>query len=335
MTKKLIILPDNSGWTTEFDNQNLIKVVKKLKIYHSVSKWGFNSNIYFSNRYQFLKWINFYSFFLNKGICDYYHGDPSISPEFKMCFDGMKKKRKHLSIIRVSHSGIKNLFLNNGFDEDKIFQIPIGIDIDHFPLQTKFSKKKIRKHLDLPQNAIIVGSFQKDGNGWGQGNNPKLIKGPDILIQTLKILKTKIPELFILLTGPSRGFLKNNLSKLNIPYKHYNLKNYYDINKYYDALDAYIVTSREEGGPKAVLESLAKGIRFISTPVGQAQDLIINGVNGWLAKSFSSEEITDLTLRALNTSAVAAIRYNGRKTAELNSYSNQLHLWKVFFKNIE
>ena len=42
----------------------------------------------------------------------------------------------------------------------------------------------------------------------------------------------------------------------------------------YRALDAYLVTSRDEGGPKAVLESMATGVPIVSTRVGQAVDLV-------------------------------------------------------------
>ena len=39
-----------------------------------------------------------------------------------------------------------------------------------------------RRVLGLPASAFVVGSFQKDGVGWGEGLEPKLIKGPDVLL---------------------------------------------------------------------------------------------------------------------------------------------------------
>ena len=41
----------------------------------------------------------------------------------------------------------------------------------------------------------------------GKGNEMKLIKGPDILINVLKILSSKIDNLFVVLSGPSRGYV--------------------------------------------------------------------------------------------------------------------------------
>ena len=34
-------------------------------------------------------------------------------------------------------------------------------------------------------NVMLVGSFQKDGVGWGVGSEPKLIKGPDVLLDVV------------------------------------------------------------------------------------------------------------------------------------------------------
>jgi len=46
-----------------------------------------------------------------------------------------------------------------------------------------------------------------------------------------------------------------------------------------------LMTSREEGGPKSVLESLASGVPFIGTDVGMVSDVLSNGRNGWKCPS--------------------------------------------------
>ncbi len=42
------------------------------------------------------------------------------------------------------------------------------------------------------------------------------------------------------------------------------------------------MTSREEGGPKAILESAATGVPVVSTRVGMAPDVIEDGTTGYL-----------------------------------------------------
>lgn len=51
---------------------------------------------------------------------------------------------------------------------------------------------------------------------------------------------------------------------------------------FYQGLDAYICTSRTEGGPHPLLEASSCGIPIISTKVGIAPDLIENNKNGIL-----------------------------------------------------
>ena len=286
------LLPDHSGWVTSLENKALWDILKKLEIKVTSKNFSSFQMCYFPDKYSAIKKSMLFKLLGNRLAFDYYHGDPSISPEFTKIFDNLLDRRKYFQRIRVSHSGIEDLLRNEGF-ENEVFRIPIGIDIDLFPIQTNAMKEKYRRKFRIPKSAFVVGSFQKDGNGWGEGNEPKLIKGPDVLLNTLKILKSQIPELFVLLTGPSRGYVKAGLETLKIPYMHEYPEDYSKIFQYYHALDVYIVTSREEGGPKAILESMASGIPIVSTRVGQAQDLIKNDINGWISESEDSESLSE------------------------------------------
>ena len=118
--------------------------------------------------------------------------------------------------------------------------------------------------------------------------------------------------------------------KTRINYIHKYIDDYRFISKYYHALDMYLVTSREEGGPKAVLESMATGVTIVSTPVGQGKDLIINGYNGWISNSFEPDELFIIVKKSLNYDYNDLIKINGRKTAENNSYLSQNNLWMIF-----
>jgi glycosyltransferase involved in cell wall biosynthesis len=121
---------------------------------------------------------------------------------------------------------------------------------------------------------------------------------------------------------------------MSVPYRHIYLDAYPNIGKLYRALDLYLVSSRQEGGPKAILESMASGIPIISTRVGQASDLIIHGQNGWLA---DIEDVSALVhwsefVHALGDSDLTPILAKGHTTAEANSYTSQIPLWAAFMK---
>ena len=166
-----------------------------------------------------------------------------------------------------------------GVDPNKIITIPIGVDTKHFVPISELKKQQLRSNLNIPQSAFVIGSFQKDGQGWGEGLEPKLIKGPDIFCDVIERAHEQYDNIFVLLTGPSRGYVKRRLEAKKIPYKHMFLKDYLDINKYYQVLDMYLVASRAEGGPKAIMESMATGIPLVSTKVGMGVDILEHNSN--------------------------------------------------------
>lgn len=65
-------------------------------------------------------------------------------------------------------------------------------------------------------------------------------------------------------------------------------------------VDAFIVTSREDGGPLMTNECVALGIFVISTPIGVARDLIVDGQNGLITRDISSEAIEEALLRFMD-----------------------------------
>jgi glycosyltransferase involved in cell wall biosynthesis len=199
-------------------------------------------------------------------------------------------------------------------------------------MQTSAGKAAFRAKYDIPKEAVVIGSFQKDGEGWGEGNSPKLLKGPDVLLQVIAMLKPRVPEIFVLLSGPARGFVKNGLEKLGVPYRHIYVENYPQVSELYRAIDVYVVCSRLEGGPKAVLESMASGVPLVTTRVGQAADMVQHRKNGWLVEVDDAEGLAEGVLWFLEEQAPAqAVITCGRETACLNSYEQQLSMWQKFF----
>lgn len=175
----------------------------------------------------------------------------------------------------------KNDMVKLGIPASRIRVIPLGVNLDRFTVTTDEQRKAVRSELGIPEGYFVIGSFQKDGNGWGGGDEPKLIKGPDIFCEVVERLAHTY-KIFVVLTGPSRGYVKKRLQRAGISYVHHYLGHRYEVASFYKALDLYLMTSRLEGGPLCVPESLASGIPIISTKVGLATDVIRDGENGFL-----------------------------------------------------
>jgi len=333
----ILLVSDGVNWSLDWDIRALAHISQGLGIPVRFSdNLPFSlprQSIFYASKYILLN-PKRYLFGSARVAFPYFHGDPESGDQiFVNCINNLKQHHSKISRVQVSNTQGKEMVLTTGIDSSKVFMIPIGINRDYFPSQTTESKQAMREKYDIPQSAVVIGSFQKDGLGWGEGNEPKLIKGPDFFLKALEILKTKVKNLFVLLSGPSRGYIKQGLDRLKIPYRHQYLDDYPRIGELFQCLDLYIISSREEGGPKAVLESMSAGIPLITTRVGQAVDLVRHEKNGWMVDTGDFEGLAFWAEKALTDGeGLQKILEEGQRTAETESYVNQVERWKYFFQ---
>ena len=333
----VLFVSDGAEWVLNWEIREISKVVEKLGIRVRLSppiSFGFpRQSIFFADKY-FLTRPRRYLLINSRVAFPYFHGYPDKSNPITIeCFENLKRYHRKISRIQVSHSRMREIVLSTGVSPSKVFLIPIGINMSFFQRQTPKPRSAMRDKYGIPKQAVVIGSFQKDGVGWGQGNNPKLIKGPDVFLESVKILKESLSDIFILLSGPARGYVKKELEHLKIPFKHVYFKNYPQIGELYQCLDLYIVASREVGGPKAILESMASGIPLVTTKVGQAMDLVSHAKNGWIVDVEDAEGLAYWAEEALtDTQGLQQVLNMGFKTAQANTYEAQMVLWKEFFR---
>ena len=152
-----------------------------------------------------------------------------------------------------------------------------------------------------------------------------------MLLSVAERLRDLVPELCFLLTGPSRGFVRAGLERLGIPYRHALLDDVDAVASAYEAIDVCVVASRDEGGPRAVLESMATGVPLVTTRVGQAADLVEHGVNGWMVDVEDVEALAGSVVHVAGASLgrAGAHARAGRATAEANSYPALRPRWRA------
>lgn len=334
---RLILYGDSAGWVLDWEMRELRAICAELGVPVVKPIWKHArapQSIFFSNQF-FLQREDWLNLLPHRIGLAYFHGLPQTGDEdFDGVYRGLQKHHEKISRIQVSHTEMRNAILQTGIDPAKVFLIPIGINMGFFPFRSAEMKKRARAELGIPNSAFVVGSFQKDGVGWGDGMEPKLIKGPDVFVDVMKRLKHDIPELFVLLSGPARGFVKKGLEEAGIPYWHGYLKSYPDIATMFQALDLYVVASRQEGGPKAILESMSSGVPLVTTRVGQAMDLVKHDENAFMADVEDVDALASYTLQVYRSTPadLQPMLAAGRKTAEANSYESQIPFWAEFMK---
>ena len=328
---KLAIHGDGAQWVLSEIATELSNVCARLGINvvdETISRISKRQCVFHTSKYFLSPWKEKRD---HRIAFSYFHGNPNIDAEFGPLIKSISQNHELISRVQVSNREMQNVILETGVSKEKVFRIPISIDLEGFPLADSHTRAIARKQLQLPTDAVVIGSFQKDGIGMRAGDKPKLIKGPDILLSVLEKLRQEIPELYVLLTGPARGFVKSGLEKLMIPYRHVRLADYVEISKCFQSLDLYLIASRDEGGPRGVLEAMATGIPLVSTRVGQAVDLVEHEKNGWLADVGDVESLAHWARHVVEArGSFKDVVANGRITAEQNCYESQLPLWRDF-----
>jgi glycosyltransferase involved in cell wall biosynthesis len=130
-----------------------------------------------------------------------------------------------------------------------------------------------RQKLNLKQDAFYVMSAQRDTEGCDLAT-PKLEKGPDLLCDVIKKISSTHEQTRVLLGAWRRQYVMNRLSEEKIEFDYFELPKYETLIDMYHASDLYVVSSRYEGGPQAVVECATMNVPIVSTDVGVASEVL-------------------------------------------------------------
>lgn len=214
-------------------------------------------------------WKKIPTYFLKnkKVICSIYHVDDPKKK--KMGIDDFDELNSLVDEFHViSNKTLKDL---RQITEKKITSIPFWINNNIF--YKIDNKDHLREKFNINKNDFVIGSFQRDSEG-SDTSLPKLIKGPDRLIKIYKYYKSLYPNLTIMLTGKRRDYIINELKREKINFVYKEMVEFKELNELYNCLDLYIVASRKEGGPQAILECGITETPILSTDVGIASEIL-------------------------------------------------------------
>ena len=306
----LVIISDNADWALDDQAAGIarhlpvrLRPVIVSRVPHGVR----GKTLHFFNRYAALERHDLERLAAaNRLILTWTHGGAlqDSSPELYALTKRFAEVGRHFARVHVSASLYRPIVIRSGIPPDRVRHIPFAIHTHRF--RTELAVSDARSVYGLPQNGYVVGSFQRDGE-----TEPKLVKGPDRLVELTAALRESIPNLHVLLTGPARGWICRALTARAIPFTYAGIVERDSIRIAYRACDIYPITAREEGGPLALLEAMAAGVPVVGFPVGMVPDVIRSGDDGILAADLEGLTRACLALasdRGLSERIVSAAR---------------------------
>jgi glycosyltransferase involved in cell wall biosynthesis len=209
--------------------------------------------------------------------------------------------------VTNSRANLQYLARRRIANPQKLFFIPNGLELDRF----------VYKAASVPNGR----SFSKPGNRLTVGTVASLtaVKAPNIFVRTAARVLENSPNTNFVYTG--EGPLRNQMKALSAELGVQDRVSFpglcNDIPQLLAGMDVFVLTSRSEGMPNAVMEAMGTGLPCVVTDAGDSRELVSDGETGFVAPVGDEKKIADCILALLNNEALRiTMGQNGRKRIE-------------------
>ena len=155
------------------------------------------------------------------------------------------------------------------------------------------------------------------------------VKGCDIFLRALALLKLDDFKLLVLGSGPQKKSLQSLSEKLGLKNLEF-LGALSDIQNYYKKAKIIVSSSRFEGLGNVLIESAFFDCIRVATPTAGALELLEDGKNGFISSDFSEQALAKAILKAIN--ADESVLENTRAESEKFSLENIAAQWWELIK---
>jgi glycosyltransferase involved in cell wall biosynthesis len=153
--------------------------------------------------------------------------------------------------------------------------IPNAVDVARFTPDATVTRAVVRQQLGISAGTFLwlaVGSLEPQ-------------KDHATLLRAVATLRGRYPRLRLAVAGhgPLGRALGRLAEELGLADRVAWLGLRHDVPALLAACDAFVLTSRWEGSPNALLEALVSGVPVVATALGGVRDLVEDGRSGFLA----------------------------------------------------
>lgn len=177
-----------------------------------------------------------------------------------------------------------------GMPEEKLWEIPYGVDVDRFRPVSRRETERTREKLGLPGEgtlALFVGGINER-------------KGVHRLVEAFRAICDQVPDLDLVLVGPTDKYDQGYVERVRGAISDDGLggrvtlvgRMVDNVNEYMRAADVYVLPSSREGLPITVLEAMASGLAVVASDIPEISGTqIVSGENGLLVPVEDTEAL--------------------------------------------
>lgn len=219
----------------------------------------------------------------------------------------------------ISNSqGLKDLALQSAPQQ------PIGIIYNGIDTQEFFPREN---STEATKNIIVVSRLTQR-------------KGIDYLIEAMSEVSKAVPQSRLILAGDgnAREELEEKTRSLGLQ-NSIIFRGLIDhkllAKEIYQKADIFVLPSLNEGMSNTMLEALASGLPLIATPTGGSEELIKEGVNGYIVPMKNSQILAEKIITVLqNDNLRIRLGENSRQKAESLSWEKVAESYKKLYQKI-
>ncbi|MCK9378627.1 MAG: glycosyltransferase family 4 protein [Candidatus Moranbacteria bacterium] len=204
-----------------------------------------------------------------------------------------------------------------------------------------------KQEIGVIYNGIDIEEFKADNSRKENGKIYLTIgatrvtarKGINYLIEAVDLLKEKFPNIFVEIMGEgdAKDDLENQTKKLGLEKKVKFLgrvpreKTF----SYYQKADIFVLPSLNEGMSNAMLEALSSGLPIVSTDTGGADELVKEGVNGYIVKMKDARDLAEKLEKIISNEELRVrMGRESRKIAEKMSWEKVAKQYVNLYRNV-
>src|SRR5437588_1022072 len=191
--------------------------------------------------------------------------------------------RATTSLVAVSPEVRDDLVALRVAPASKFTVVRLGIDLAHRIASDDDQRRETRRQMGLRDDEFVV--------GWV--GRMTAVKNTDRVVRALQTLVDLGVDARLLLVGdgPDRDHLERYAHELGVMKRCLFLGYQEDVARFYDAIDALVLPSVNEGTPVSVIEALAAERPAVATRVGGTPDVIRDGIDGFLVDPADNGEL--------------------------------------------